>query len=36
VSGVPLTEKNIVARRPAYADYARRTPAFVPKRPKTR
>ncbi len=33
VSGVPLTEKDIVRRRPAYTDYMRRTSAFIPRRP---
>jgi steroid 5-alpha reductase family enzyme len=30
VSGVALLEKDIVQRRPEYADYVRRTPAFIP------
>lgn len=30
VSGVVLVEKDITQRRPAYADYVRRTSAFVP------
>jgi len=34
VSGVSLLEQNIVARRPAYEDYMRRTSAFVPWPPK--
>ena len=34
VSGVALTEKTITSRRPGYADYVRRTSAFVPKPPK--
>jgi len=34
VSGVPLLERDIGPRRPGYADYVRRTPAFVPWRLK--
>jgi len=34
VSGVALLEKTIGARRPAYADYVRRTSAFFPWPPK--
>ncbi len=34
VSGVALLEKDIGERRPAYADYARRTNAFIPWRPR--
>ncbi len=34
VSGVALTEKDIVRRRPAYADYMRRTSAFIPRAPR--
>jgi steroid 5-alpha reductase family enzyme len=34
VSGVTLLEKDIGERRPAYADYIARTPAFVPGRPR--
>jgi steroid 5-alpha reductase family enzyme len=30
VSGVALLEKDIVERRPKYADYVRRTNAFFP------
>lgn len=30
VSGVPLLEKDLGRHRPGYADYVRRTPAFVP------
>ena len=30
VSGVSLLEKDIGGRRPAYAEYVRRTSAFVP------
>ncbi len=30
ISGVPLLEKDIAERRPGYADYVRRTSAFVP------
>ena len=32
VSGVPLLEKDIGSHRPGYAEYVRRTPAFVPWR----
>ena len=32
VSGVPLLEKDLGRHRPGYADYVRRTPAFVPWR----
>jgi steroid 5-alpha reductase family enzyme len=35
VSGVALTEKTISSRRPGYAEYVRRTSAFVPMPPKT-
>jgi steroid 5-alpha reductase family enzyme len=35
VSGVSLTEKTITSRRPGYAEYVRRTSAFVPRPPKT-
>lgn len=34
VSGVSLLEKDIAARRPGYADYVRRTNAFVPGSPR--
>jgi steroid 5-alpha reductase family enzyme len=34
VSGAALLERNISQRRPAYADYIRRTSAFVPWPPK--
>jgi steroid 5-alpha reductase family enzyme len=34
VSGVTLLERNIGKRRPGYAEYARRTPAFFPWLPK--
>jgi steroid 5-alpha reductase family enzyme len=34
VSGVTLLEKDIGERRPAYAQYVARTPAFVPGRPR--
>ncbi len=34
VSGVALTEKTITSRRPGYAEYVRRTSAFVPRSPK--
>ena len=36
VSGVALMEKTISERRPAYADYIRRTSAFLPWFPKER
>lgn len=36
VSGVTLLEKTIVSRRPEYADYQRRTSAFIPWPPRTR
>ena len=35
VSGVTLLERDIEGRRPAYADYVRRTSAFVPWPPKS-
>src|SRR5687768_12259669 len=35
VSGVAQTEKTITSRRPGYADYVRRTSAFVPRPPKS-
>lgn len=34
VSGVPLLEADLVQRRPAYAEYLRRTSSFVPRPPK--
>lgn len=34
VSGVTLLEKGLKKRKPAYADYARRTSAFIPWPPK--
>lgn len=34
VSGVALLERTIAERRPEYADYLRRTPAFVPRWPR--
>jgi steroid 5-alpha reductase family enzyme len=34
ISGVALLEKDLQARRPAYADYIRRTNAFVPGPPR--
>lgn len=34
VSGVPLLEKRMVETRPAYAEYVRKTPAFVPWWPR--
>ena len=36
MTGIPLTEKTIVHKRPGYADYIERTPAFVPWFPKKR
>ncbi len=36
VSGVTLLERGMAERRPGYADYVRRTSAFVPWPPKTR
>lgn len=36
VSGVSLLEQTIGERRPAYADYIRRTNAFIPGRPRHR
>ena len=36
VSGVTLLEETIVERRPAYADYIRRTSAFFPWPPRSR
>jgi steroid 5-alpha reductase family enzyme len=32
VSGVPLLEKDLGRHRPGYAEYVRRTSAFVPWR----
>ncbi len=34
VSGAGLLEKDIVVRRPGYADYVRRTSGFIPRPPK--
>lgn len=34
MTGIPLTEKTIVDRRPGYREYIRRTPAFIPWFPK--
>ena len=34
VSGVALLEQDLTKRRPAYRDYIRRTPAFIPGPPK--
>ena len=34
VSGVTLLEKDLSGRSAAYQDYVRRTPAFVPGRPR--
>ena len=36
VSGVALLEKDISGRRPAYADYIKRTNAFIPGLPRNR
>jgi steroid 5-alpha reductase family enzyme len=36
VSGVAMLEPALLARKPAYADYVQRTPAFVPGRPRPR
>lgn len=36
VSGVPLLERGLRRRRPGYADYAARTPAFFPRPPRGR
>ena len=33
ISGVSLMEETITERRPAYADYIRRTSAFIPLPP---
>lgn len=33
-SGVPILEKSLTATRPGYADYVRRTSAFLPRPPK--
>ena len=34
MTGIPLTEQNLVERRPAYSDYIRRTSAFFPWFPR--
>jgi steroid 5-alpha reductase family enzyme len=34
MTGIPLTEKTIVAHRPGYKEYIQRTPAFIPWFPK--
>jgi len=34
VSGVTLLERHLAADRPGYAEYVRRTPAFLPGRPR--
>jgi steroid 5-alpha reductase family enzyme len=34
MTGIPLTEKTIVAHRPGYIEYIQRTPAFIPWFPK--
>jgi steroid 5-alpha reductase family enzyme len=36
ISGVALLERTIGERRPDYADYVRRTSAFVPLPPRKR
>jgi steroid 5-alpha reductase family enzyme len=36
MTGIPLTEKMIVEKRPGYGDYIARTPAFFPWIPKNR
>ena len=36
VSGVVLLERSLTVSRPGYADYVRRTSAFVPWRPRRR
>ena len=35
VSGVTLLERDMVARRPGYAEYAARTSAFSPRAPRS-
>ncbi|GAA3675132.1 hypothetical protein GCM10022267_72540 [Lentzea roselyniae] len=35
-TGKPLLEKDIVSRRPGYAEYVRRTSGFVPLPPCSR
>jgi steroid 5-alpha reductase family enzyme len=35
VSGVSLLERTITSRRPGYAEYVRRTSAFIPRPPKS-
>ncbi len=34
MTGIPLTERSILERRPAYRDYQRRTSAFFPRPPR--
>jgi steroid 5-alpha reductase family enzyme len=34
MTGIPLTERTIVAHRPGYKEYIQRTPAFIPWFPK--
>ncbi len=34
MTGIPLTERSILERRPAYRDYQRRTSAFIPLPPR--
>jgi steroid 5-alpha reductase family enzyme len=36
MTGIPLTEKTIVAHRPGYKEYIQRTPAFIPWFPKAK
>lgn len=36
MTGIPLTEKILVEKRPGYRDYIRSTPSFFPWRPKNR
>jgi steroid 5-alpha reductase family enzyme len=36
VSGVPLLERGLARSRSGYSDYAQRTPAFFPGRPRER
>jgi steroid 5-alpha reductase family enzyme len=36
MTGIPLTEKTTLEKRPGYKDYIARTPAFFPWRPKPR
>jgi len=34
MSGLPILEAGLVERKPGYADYMRRTSAFIPLPPK--